>query len=71
MKHISLTIPDNKYQFFLELIENLSFVEVEDDKAVDSEKKVLKSIEQGFKEVKMVQEGKLKSRPAKEFLDEL
>ena len=71
MKHISLTIPDNKYLFFLELIENLSFVEVEDDEIIDSEEEVLKNIEQGFKEVKLIQEGKLKSRLAKEFLDEL
>jgi len=28
---ITLDIPDNKYQFFLELVKNLTFVKVDDD----------------------------------------
>jgi hypothetical protein len=30
MKRISLSIPDNKYQFFLELIQSLDFVKLEE-----------------------------------------
>lgn len=68
MKQITINIPDNKYPFFLELIKHLGFVKV-DQEASDQE--VLKGIEQGLKEVKLVQEGKLKSRSAKDFLNEL
>ncbi len=70
MKHISLTIPDHKYAFFLELVKSLKFVEVEET-YTDAEKEVLKGIEQGFREVKLIEEGKMKSRPAKDFLNEL
>ncbi|WP_224994964.1 addiction module protein [Cesiribacter sp. SM1] len=30
MKHISLSVPDNKYQFFLELVQSLDFVKLEE-----------------------------------------
>jgi len=30
MKQITLNIPDNKFQFFMELIKNLNFVKVEE-----------------------------------------
>lgn len=31
MKQVTLNIPDNKYQFFLELVKSLNFVKVKDD----------------------------------------
>lgn len=68
MRQIILNIPDNKYPFFLELIKNLGFVKVKEEA---SEEEVLRGIEQGLNEVKLIQEGKLKSRPAKDFLNEL
>lgn len=70
MKYISLTIPDNKYPFFMELVKNLRFVKVQ-EASVDTEEEVLKGIEQGFREVKLIEEGKMTSRPAKDFLNEL
>lgn len=30
MKHISLSVPDDKYKFFMELIQNLDFVKLEE-----------------------------------------
>lgn len=68
MKQITLNIPDNKYPFFLELIQNLEFVKVQEE---SSSEEVLRGIEQGLKEVKLVEEGNLKSRPVKDFLNEL
>ena len=29
MKQVTLNIPDNKYQFFLELIKNLNFIKID------------------------------------------
>lgn len=69
MKQVILNIPDNKYSFFIELIKNLKFVKVKEESAINEE--ALKSLEQGFKEIKLIQDGKLKSRPAKDFLNEL
>jgi hypothetical protein len=37
MKQITLKIPDNKFRFFMELIKNLDFVKVEDERdSIDS-----------------------------------
>ncbi len=63
MKQITLKIPDNKYPFFLELIKNLGFVKVKEN-TKDVEQEVLDGIEQGFRGVKLIEEGKMKSRPA-------
>lgn len=70
MKQITINIPDNKYSFFIELVKNLGLEKVKEEPVGTSEK-VLKDIEQGFREVKLIQEGKMKGTPLKDFLDEL
>ena len=70
MKQVTINIPDKKYPFFTELVKNLG-LKMEKEEPVDAKEEVLKGIEQGFREVKLIQEGKMKSRPAKDFLDEL
>lgn len=70
MKQITLNIPDNKYAFFLELIKNLGLEKVKEE-PVDASNEALEGLEQGFREVKLIQEGKMKGTPLKEFLDEL
>ena len=67
MKHILLAIPDNKYQFFLELIENLSFVEVEDDE----EEIAMEELQNSLHQVKLMQEGKIPKQTAEDFINEL
>ena len=75
MTQITINInDDSKLAFFIDLIKNLDFVSIADDdkeKLTKSEKKILENIEQGLKEVRLIEQGKMKSRPAKEFLDEL
>jgi hypothetical protein len=34
MKQVTLNIPDNKYRFFIELIESLKFVKVENKESI-------------------------------------
>ncbi|WP_209332821.1 hypothetical protein [Lunatimonas salinarum] len=70
MRKITINIPDNKYAFFLELVKNLGLEKVKDE-AVDTEQQALEGLEQGLREVKLIQEGKIKGTPLKEFLDEL
>lgn len=65
---VLLEIKDNKAEFFIELLKNFSFVKV---KKQSGHIDILKNIAQGLKEVDLVEKGKLKSRSAKSFLDEL
>ncbi len=68
MKQITLKVKEDKFKFFMELIHSLGFVEVEKEPDRDE---VLKGIKQGFEEVELIEKGKLKSRSAKDFLNEL
>lgn len=70
MKQITINIPDNKYSFFLELIKNLGLEKVKEE-PVEASQEALEGLEQGFKEVKLIQEGKMKGTTLEEFLDEL
>ncbi|MCC5929443.1 MAG: hypothetical protein JJU28_09380 [Cyclobacteriaceae bacterium] len=70
MKQITINIPDNKYSFFLELLKNLGLEKVK-EKPVDARQQALEGLEQGLREVKLIEEGKMKGTPLKEFLDEL
>lgn len=46
-------------------------IQISKTKVSESKKEILANIEQGFKEVKLMEEGKLKATPAKDFLNEL
>ena len=69
MKQVTLQIPDNKYAFFLELINNLDFVNKVDSNV--AEEQVLNGLKQAVKEVNLIKEGKLQARSLQEVLDEL
>jgi hypothetical protein len=87
MKQIILNIKDGKYRFFMELINSLDFVQVQDatssskevdskakltwDDLTDDQKNELKHIKSAFKQVELLKQGKLKTRPAKDLLSEL
>jgi len=69
MKEVTLRIPDNKYQFFMELVRNLGFEKTEDDG--DTREEIIANLKQGFNEMRLYKDGKLKGTPLKDFLDEL
>ena len=73
MKQIVLSVKENKLDFFLELVRCLGFVKVEkkEEKMSEWKKQTLANIRRGLEEMKLVEEGKMKSRPLKELLDEL
>lgn len=80
MKKVVLNIPESEYQFFMRVIKNFPFVEVDEKKTrllelegkLSSGKlKQWNSIKEGLKEVELIKQGKLKARSAQEFLDEL
>ncbi len=69
MKHVVLTVDEKKYKFFMELVKNFDFVNViKEDVA---KKQALKKIAEGMQAALLASEGKMKSRSAKAFLNEL
>ena len=66
---ILLEIRDDKVDFFMELLKNFSFVKArplsKDNEELASE------IREAVANLKLVREGKLKARPARELLDEI
>lgn len=76
MRQITIQVPDQQYEFFMQLVRNLKFVKVKQESPLESQltssqKKTWKNIKQGFEELKLVEQGKAKTRPLKEVLDEL
>ena len=69
MKQITLNIKEGKFQFFLELVKNFDFVQIED--SGDSKESIVKNLRKGIEEVKLSKQGKLKTTPARDFLNEL
>lgn len=58
--------------FFLELVKYFDFVKVEKEDYTEPTKDEIKeSITQGLKEVKLIEQGKMKATPLKDFLNEL
>ena len=61
----------------MKLMKSLDFVKVIEttqtleDQLTPEQKETWKNVKQGFEELKMVEQGKLKSRPIQELLNEL
>ncbi len=80
MKKVVLNIPESEYRFFMKVIKNFPFVEVDEKKSrlLELEAKLsphkLKewnSIKEGLKQVELIKQGKIRGRSAEEFLNEL
>jgi hypothetical protein len=69
MKQVTVYITDKKYTHFVELVKSLGYVKKVEDEA--SKKIILKGIEEGLKEVKLIKTGKKKAKSLNEFLREL
>lgn len=72
MATITLEIDDKKLKFFKDLIKHFSFVRVQETELdEDTDEQVITNTRRGVKEMRQVEKGQLKSRPAREFLTEL
>lgn len=69
MIQIKLKIQESRFQFFMELIKSLDFVQIDEDG--DSKEEILDNLKKGLDEVKLARKGKLQTTPAKAFFDEL
>jgi hypothetical protein len=67
MRYATVYTTDKEYNHFVKLAKNLHYVEkVETDEA-----NILDNIKAGLEEVRLFKKGKLKTTPAKDFLNEL
>lgn len=53
----------------MELIKSLGFIQIEEKE--DSREDIIANLKEGFKEMKLYKEGKMKGTPLKDFLNEL
>lgn len=74
MEQLTINIYDkSKLSLIIELFKSWDFAGIVNQKTIegDSKEDIIKNVKQGLKEAKLIEQGKLKSRPLKELLDEL
>lgn len=69
MQRIVIDIPDNKINFFMELVNNLGFKKVE--RLSKKQKEFVDDLKNSLNEVELHRQGKVKLQSAKDFLNEL
>lgn len=73
-KQIHLEVPANQYRFLLKLLQSLPFVRVTqagEAPLTAEQRENYENVAQGFRELKLTREGKLRAQPIQELLDEL
>ena len=69
---IILDVRSQKYDFLMELLRNFDFVKViEKENDGDTREEIMDNLKQTAKDLRLLKEGKLKTRPARELLKEL
>ncbi len=72
MKQITLQIPDKKYPFFLELIKNLGFAKLTNEKELSEEQEwFVEGTKHALEQVEQHLKGEIKLRTADQLYDEL
>lgn len=69
MKQIVVNVEEKKYKFFMELIKNFDFITI--GTTDHAKKQILKEVAEGMYAAVHSDKGKLKTRSAKSFLNEL
>ncbi|MBI4646170.1 MAG: hypothetical protein HY738_06110 [Bacteroidia bacterium] len=69
MQRIVLDIPDNKINFFMELVYNLGFKKVQ--RLSEEQKEFVDDLKHSLNEVELHRQGKIKLQSARDFLNEL
>jgi hypothetical protein len=71
MKQVTLSIPDKKYSFFIELVNSLGFVKKIDGETSQAREEILDGVREAVQEMNLIKQGKLKARDAREIIHEL
>lgn len=69
MQRVVLDIPDNKINFFMELINNLGFKKVK--RLSKEQKEFVDDLKHSLEEVQQHRQGEIQLQPARDFLNEL
>ncbi len=69
MQRVVIDIPDNKFNFFIELVKNLGFKRVRP--LSKEQKEFVDDLKHSLEQAKQHQDGKIKLQTAKDFLNEL
>ncbi len=69
MKQVIVSVEDNKYPFFIEVLKHFDFVKIEEEN--EAKQNLLKEIAEGMHQAELAANGKVSTRSAKAFLDEL
>ena len=73
-KQLVVNVMPDKYNFLLELLKSLNFVQietVETEQIGDSRAEIIANLQQTATDLKLLKENKLATRPARELLNEL
>ncbi len=74
MKEITIEVPDNKLDFFLELVTNLSFTKIQKingESLTTEQQEFVNDLKSSLEQAELHQQGKIKLKNAKNFLLEL
>jgi len=71
MRHVTVYITDKEYSHFVQLAKNLHYVKRVETDEEPAREDVLDNLKTGLEEVRLFKKGKLKTTPAKAFLNEL
>lgn len=76
MKQVTLNIPEEQFSFFMQLVQSLNFVQVDENQMLEqklsaSQQETWQNVKAGFEELKDVQDGKRQARPIQELFSEL
>lgn len=69
MQRVVLDIPDNKINFFMELVSNLGIKKVQ--RLNSKQKEFVDDLKNSLNEVELHRQGKIKLQSARDFLNEL
>lgn len=72
MKQITLNIPENKYRFFLDLVNNLGFIKInDDDNLSQDQREFVEDLKDSLAQVDLHLKGEVNLKSAEELLGEL
>ena len=71
MRQVTIYTTDKDYHHFIQLAKSLQYVKKIETDEEPTKEEIIENLKAGFEEMRLFKKGKLKTTPAKEFLNEL
>ena len=74
MKEVTISVPESKFDFFIELIKSLQFAKVEKINGkplTDEQQEFVSGLEEALEQAELHRQGKIKLKDARSFLLEM